>query len=125
MFSSVPSLSCWYAQPEPWQLGHDVVRSTGCLLGRRLASSLNWYSDGQRVLPSLFHLSNSWRMSPGSMLRAMAVFTHSSSTLSSAFHGGVAGRIAFAILSNVCFASLVSTGSLLLGFVPRRRRSPV
>ena len=59
------------------------------------------------------------------MLRAMAAFIHSSSTLSSAFHGGVAGRIAFAIRKNVCLASLVSTGSLLLGFVPRRRRSPV
>lgn len=102
-----------------------MVVSTVCLLGRRLASSLNWYRDGQRVLPSLFHLSNSWRMSPGCMLRAMAAFIHSSNTLSSAFHGGVAGRIAFAIRRKVCLASLVSTGALLLGFVPRRRRSPV
>ena len=80
-----------------------------CLFGRRFASSLNWYSDGQRALPSVVHLSNSWCMSAFSRLRASMAAVHSSSTVSSVFHGGVAGRIAFAIRRSVCFASFVST----------------
>ena len=85
-----------------------------CLFGLRRAISRNWYSDGQRVLPSAVHLSNSCRISLASMLRAMVACTHSSSTLSSVFHGGVAGRIALAMRSNVCFASVVSTGRFSL-----------